>query len=115
MSADELIRKSLDGIASGAEQAELDRLLAESPRAADLYARASRREQALGSVFREDRAVGAVRTQIRRAAGTGRRRLWIGAAAAVILLAILAGGLLRPAPLATIAGTGRSLRSGDRI
>lgn len=112
MSPDELIRRYLDGLATEAEVAELDRLIAADPAAADAFARASRRDHALESVFREERDVTSVRDRIRRASPT--RRRWIAAAAAG-LIAALGFFLLRGAPLATVEGSGVALRAGDVV
>ncbi len=94
MSPDELIRSYLDGIATEAELAELDRLIAADPAVADAFARASRRDHALESVFREDRDISSVRDRIRRASPAWRRFRWIGVAAAAVLVATIGFTLL---------------------
>lgn len=81
MSLDDLIRRHLDGIATSAEAAELDRLL-KDPAAADRFAELSRRDQAFQRHFQEEAAAGRFR------AAVPRRRLW-AAAAALVAAAVL--------------------------
>lgn len=82
MTPAELVARHLDGIATPEERAELDRLLASDPAVADLFAKASRRDQALASLHQEERAARKFR------AAVPRRRAWI-AAAAILLLGLL--------------------------
>jgi ferric-dicitrate binding protein FerR (iron transport regulator) len=85
-SYDDLIRKLLDGLATDAEQKELDRLLAESPAAADAFARATRLDQALDRHFRSEQAIGTIKGRMRVIAR--RRLVRIASVAASILVAI---------------------------
>lgn len=85
---DDLIRKHLDGLATVEEQKELDRRLAESPDAADAFARASRLDQALDRHYHQEQAISAIQGRIR---ALGRRRaIRIASVAAALLLATLA-------------------------
>ncbi|MBI3856242.1 MAG: FecR domain-containing protein, partial [Planctomycetes bacterium] len=92
-SPDDLIRKHLDGLATDGERKELDRLLSESPAAAEAFARASRLDHALDRHFHEEQAITAIQGRIR---GLGRRRrLRVASAAAAFLIATLAFYLTR--------------------
>jgi len=101
--SDDLIRKHLDGLATDGEQEELDRLLADSPAAADAFARAARLDQALDRHYRSEQAIGSIQDRIRAIAR--RRLLRIASVAAALLLAISAFFLFRGAePLAYVDG-----------
>ena len=101
-SFDDLIRKHLDGLATDDERKELDRLLAESPAAADAFARATRLDQALDGHFRSEQAIGSIQGRIRAVAR--RRLVRIASVAAALLIAISALFLLRSTPIAYLDG-----------
>jgi ferric-dicitrate binding protein FerR (iron transport regulator) len=111
-SLDDLIRKHLDGLATGEEQKELDRLLAESPAAADAFARASRLDQALDRHYRSEQAIGSIQGRIRTL--TRRRLLRIASVAAALLLAISAFFVFRGGPVIAFNGD-LVLRAGDVV
>jgi ferric-dicitrate binding protein FerR (iron transport regulator) len=110
---DDLIQKQLHGLATAEEQMELDRLLAESPEAADAFARASRLDQALQRHFHDEQAISVIQSEIHRV-GTLRRRKWLAAAAGLLIAATLFFFLLRDSsPLAMNGET--VLRAGDMV
>jgi ferric-dicitrate binding protein FerR (iron transport regulator) len=114
---EELIQKHLDGQLSLQEHAELDGLLSTTREAAEAFARAARRDQAIEAYFREERALLGARERIRRASPHRRRMAWAGAAAA-LLATVLAVTLLRgngAPPLAMVESTGTALHSGELV
>jgi ferric-dicitrate binding protein FerR (iron transport regulator) len=116
--AEELIRRFLDDLATDEERAELDRALAASPEAADAFARASRREQALRALLGEARAIADVTARIRRAARPRRVWPWAASAAAAALIALASVLIPGPAPVATLTEAGPEvavLRGGTRL
>ena len=60
---EDLIRKHLDGLATDEDRQALERLLFESPVAADAFARASRMDHALGRHFRQEEALTSIQTR----------------------------------------------------
>lgn len=88
MSSDaDLIARHLDGLATDEERAELERRIAGSPETALAFARATRLEGALDRHFREQEAIS--RIQGRILGGRHRRILAVGAAAALLLSALV--------------------------
>lgn len=110
---DDLIRKHLDGLATGGERTELDRLLAASPETADAFARASRLDQALDRHFHQEQAIAVIRSRIR---GLQRRRALrlAAAAAAVLVVATAVFFAARGNPVVAMNGTA-ALRAGDAV
>lgn len=84
--ADDLAARHLDGIASPEETAELERLLATDPQAADAYVRAARRDQAFARELGDSRAEAPLLVRLRKA-GRSRRLRWTAAAAALLVTA----------------------------
>lgn len=84
---DELVHRFLHGVATESEKEEIDRLLSSSPEAADLFVRASRLDQSLERLYREEQAIHSIQRRIR---GFEHRRLlrWIALAAAALLMAL---------------------------
>jgi ferric-dicitrate binding protein FerR (iron transport regulator) len=126
-----LIRRHLDEIATPEERAELEKLLAEKPEVAALFARLSRQDGAFHRHFHEERAASSVARQLR--SSRRRRWLWIAGAAAGLIGALFLPLLLRSwdalatlhAPSAGVRveregeplriADGLLLRAGDRI
>ena len=109
---DDLTRKHLDGLATGEELQELDRLLAESPSAADAFANATRLDQALGFHYRREQAIDSIQNRIR---GLARRRvIRIASAAASLLMAISGFFFFRSGPVVALSGS-VELRAGDAV
>ncbi len=109
----DLVRRFLDGLATETERAGLDRLLASDPAVADDFARESRLHAALESHHRHEAAADRVVGDLRR----GRRRLWIPAAAAALILGLAAFWFSTPAPLAEFSDASgrRALHAGDEV
>lgn len=103
---DDLVRKYLDRRATDAECADLERLLVESPLAAEAFAQASRMDACLRALLRGERDIAQTRALFE---GVERQRswrrwaavpAWLGVAAAVLILVVGAvlHGLSKPAP-----------------
>lgn len=103
---DDLVRKYLDRRATDAECADLERLLVESPLAAESFAQASRMDACLRALLRGERDIVQTRALFE---GVERQRswrrwaavpAWLGVAAAVMILVVGAvlHGLSKPAP-----------------
>src|SRR5205823_1349335 len=112
-SFDDLISKHLHGLATAEEQKDLDRLLSESPHAADAYARASRLDQALDRHFHHEQAISGIQFQIhRREKARFLKRL--AAVAGLLIAAGLSFFLLRPNPPLAMSGE-TALHAGDAV
>jgi ferric-dicitrate binding protein FerR (iron transport regulator) len=83
--ADELAVRYLDGAATPEETAELERLLAGDPAAADAFARAARRDHAFARLFGEASAEAPVLARLRAARRARRIRLAALAAAGLLV------------------------------
>src|SRR5579863_2215631 len=107
---DDLIQKRLHGLASAEELKELDALLASSPEAADLFARATRLDFALRRHYRDERAVSTIHHALH---GARRRRLFRVAAAALVLVG---AGIFLGRGRERLATCGdRALHAGDQV
>jgi hypothetical protein len=109
----DLIRRHLDGVLTDDEQKELERLLFESPVAADAFARASRLDRALDRHFRQEEAITSIQTRISRVERRRVVRIAAGAAA-VLVVATVAFFALRGSPVVAMNGTA-ALRAGDAV